>query len=321
MGHCGRLQQRHTYPLGRRRMERVIDSFLRGRSRGFLLVLAAALVGLVGWLDYTTGYDLSLSLFYLAPVALLAWYDNRRTAFTASLLSALAWALANTLAVSPGRLTPTLLAWNTAIRLGFFLIVAQLLSSLRAIYALQRSQARTDSLTGVHNARTFREVAQAELLRSQRIGYPLSLIYLDLDNFKTLNDQRGHSEGDVLLRSIGRGLSMHLRGTDIVGRLGGDEFAVLLPNTDREQAAIVASKLHSLLDASAKAVDPRVSLSMGVLTSLSPAPEVEALISAADKLMYEAKNGGKDVIRHGVYEPARRADPQTACRRAPDSTR
>lgn len=276
------------------------------------MALATALVGLVGWLDFTTGYDLSLSLFYLAPVALLAWYDDRRTAFMASMLSALAWALANSVALAPGRLTPTLFVWNTAIRLGFFLIVAQLLSSLRVVYALQRSQARMDSLTGVHNARTFREVAQAELLRSQRIGYPLSLIYFDLDNFKALNDRRGHSEGDILLHSIGRGLTTHLRSTDIVGRLGGDEFAVLLPNTDREQAAFVASKLHSLLDAKAKSIDPGVSLSMGVLTSLGSAPEVGALISAADRLMYEAKRGGKDVIRHGVYEPLGRADPQTA---------
>jgi diguanylate cyclase (GGDEF)-like protein len=133
-----------------------------------------------------------------------------------------------------------------------------------------------------------------------------------LDNVTVLNDHRGHSAGDALLRSIGRGLSTHLRNTDIVGRLGGDEFAVLLPNTDREQAATVASKLHRLLDASAKAVDPGVSVSMGVLTSLSSAPEVEVLISAADRLMYEAKNGGKDVIHHGVCEPAGRADPQTA---------
>jgi diguanylate cyclase (GGDEF)-like protein len=265
-----------------------------------LLALSVSLICLVGLLDYVTGYDLSLSLFYLAPVAVIAWYDTSVTAYLASAVSGLTWLTANTFA-GPGRLTPVLAAWNTAIRLGFFVIVAKLLGSLRAAHEAQRELARTDSLTGVHNGRSFRELVQVELLRAHRMSYPLSLIYLDLDNFKSLNDRQGHARGDALLQVVGRSLTDNLRGTDIVGRLGGDEFAVLLPNTDQEQAVVVASKLHALLDASTKAVDPEISLSMGVITSLSRAPQVEDLISAADGLMYEAKKGGKDVICRGLF--------------------
>ncbi len=282
-------------------MDQWINSFLRDRSRGFLRALSAALIALVGLLDYITGYDLSLSLFYLAPVAIEAWYDTGVIAYLASSLSALAWLLANTFAADPGRLTPAVAAWNTAIRLGFFVIVAKLLASLRLAHEAQRDLARTDSLTGAYNGRTFRELLQAELLRAHRMGYPLSLIYLDLDNFKSLNDRRGHAQGDALLQIVGRGLAGNLRGTDVVGRLGGDEFAVLLPNTNQEQAAVVASKLHTLLDASTKAVDARVSLSMGVVTNLSRTSQAEALISAADGLMYEAKRAGKNVVCHGLF--------------------
>jgi diguanylate cyclase (GGDEF)-like protein len=277
-----------------------INSFLRDRPRGFLWALCLALIMIVAFLDFATGYDLSLSLFYLPPVALLAWYDTGTTALLAASLSALAWILANTFA-GPGRQTPALAAWNTAIRLGFFVIVARLLASLRIAHETQRALARTDSLTGAFNGRTFREVAQIELLRAHRMGYPLSLIYLDLDNFKSLNDRRGHAQGDALLQVVGRGLIESLRATDVVGRLGGDEFAVLLPNTDQEQAAVVASKLQARLDRVTRVVDPHVTLSMGVVTSLSQMPQAEALISAADDLMYEAKKGGKNVICNGVF--------------------
>jgi diguanylate cyclase (GGDEF)-like protein len=280
-----------------------IDSFLMGRSRASLWAMCLALIAVVGFLDYITGYDLSLSLFYLAPVAMLAWYDRGASAYLASSLSAVAWLLANTLA-GPDRLSPGLAAWNTAIRLGFFVIVAKLMASLRLAHETQRELARTDSLTGAHNGRTFRELLQVELLRSRRMDYPVSLIYLDLDDFKSLNDRRGHAQGDALLQVVGHGLTEGLRATDVVGRLGGDEFAVLLPDTDQEQAALVASKLHVMLDRLTRPIDSQVSLSMGVITNSSREPDAEALISAADGLMYEAKRNGKNVIRCGVFPPS-----------------
>ena len=285
-------------------MVRRIETYLRGRSRGMLVSLSVLLIGAIGYLDFVTGYDLSLSLFYLAPVSILAWYDTQPAAYLAAALSGLVWLLANSFSAAPGRLTPSLAIWNTAIRLGFFVIVSRLLTSLRASHETQRDLARTDSLTGVFNGRTFRELVQIEMLRAHRMGYPLSLIYMDLDNFKSVNDRHGHADGDALLQAIGQGLTGNLRGTDVVGRVGGDEFAILLPNTDEEQAALVSSKLHALLSSSTTAIEPKVSLSMGVITSLSRAPEVEALISAADGLMYEAKKSGKDLIRRGMFQSA-----------------
>lgn len=280
-------------------MERLLDRFLRARSRQFLLALSVILIVLIGLVDYVTGYDLSLSLFYLAPVAILAWYDGGVTGYVAAITAALAWLIANSVGV-PVRLTPTLLGWNTAIRLGFFIIVAKLLSSLRLAHEAQRRLARTDALTGAYNGRAFREVVQVELLRADRMGYPVSLIYLDFDNFKALNDRRGHEAGDALLQTFGREMIAGLRRTDMVGRLGGDEFAVLLPNTQPEQAVLVATKLKALVDRSNEGADPQVSLSIGVVTSADQVPEAEALISAGDRLMYEAKKAGKNQIRKGL---------------------
>jgi diguanylate cyclase (GGDEF)-like protein len=111
---------------------------------------------------------------------------------------------------------------------GMFLVVVVVLSSLRGAWEREKIHARTDSLTGVSNARAFFEVAAVELARARRYQRPFTIAYLDLDNFKQVNDRFGHEVGDDLLQIVARTLREGSRASDFVARMGGDEFVVLL---------------------------------------------------------------------------------------------
>lgn len=267
-----------------------------------LVLLTVGFVGiaLVATADYLTGYDPALGFFYLLPVAFVAWFVGERAGIVISCIGALAWHVANLqdAAVSS---SPIVFYWNSATRLGFFLVVALLLSKLKN--ALQRESAlsRRDFLTGALNSRAFSEVGMAEILRARRHGHPFTVIYIDLDNFKTVNDTLGHSVGNTLLRHVVDTLKGTVRATDLVARLGGDEFVILLPETDRDSAKVLVSKLREqLLDAMQSQGWP-VTFSVGVLTCISSPANVDELIRAADAIMYEAKKTGKNAIRYSTY--------------------
>ncbi|HRI52198.1 MAG TPA: GGDEF domain-containing protein [Pseudomonadota bacterium] len=119
---------------------------------------------------------------------------------------------------------------------------------MRAAYERERRLALTDPLTGASNRRFFVEFAQREIERLRRYGLPFSLCYLDLDNFKDVNDQYGHSTGDDLLRQLVQALASQVRASDLVARMGGDEFALLLPQTDAAGALAAVSKLRDAID-------------------------------------------------------------------------
>ena len=222
---------------------------LEKRSKPFQLSLVFVLIGAVGVLDFFTGYELAFSLFYVIPISLVAWLQGRRLGMVASVVSALVWLGADVVA-GHSYSHPFILVWNTLIRFSFFGIITLLLPALRNAMKRERTLARTDSLTGAVNSRHFFEIAQVELDRLQRYGRPVTLGYIDLDNFKAINDQYGHNMGDNVLCAIVSYSQKHLRKIDIVARLGGDEFALLLPETNQEAAHVAISKLQGgLLEA------------------------------------------------------------------------
>jgi diguanylate cyclase (GGDEF)-like protein len=247
----------------------------------------------LGGIDYLTGYELSFSLFYLAPISLMAWYVGRNFAIALSFLAALVW-LAADIANLHYYSHMGLYFWNTAIRLGFFVIVAVLLSALKRVLERERLLARTDSLTEAMNSRYFLEQLQNEIDRANRYGRTFSLAYFDCDNFKEVNDRFGHSTGDEVLRRIVNGASKQLRSTDRIGRLGGDEFAILFPETDQEAVQSVVSRIQTSLKAEMESYNWGVTFSVGVLTCESQACTGENLIKLADDLMYSIKKNGKN---------------------------
>ena len=255
--------------------------------------IGVAFTLLLGGIDYLTGYELSFSLFYLAPISLMAWYVGRSFAIALSFIAALVW-LAADVANLHYYSHVGLYFWNTAIRLGFFVIVPVLLSALKQVLELERRLARTDTLTDAMNSRYFLEQVQNEADRANRYGRTFSLAYLDCDNFKEVNDRFGHNTGDEVLRRIVDGANGQLRSTDIIGRLGGDEFAIFFPETDREAAQSVVSRIQKSLKAEMESHNWGVTFSVGVLTCEGQACTGENLIKLADDLMYSIKKNGKD---------------------------
>jgi len=174
-------------------------------------------------------------------------------------------------------------------------------AKLRESLERERSAARVDFLTGILNRRGFFEIASSESQRSRRYQRPLSLVYVDLDNFKAMNDTMGHDAGDELLVEVAAVIHTEVRGTDTVGRLGGDEFAVLLPETDREQGTVVVRKVQErLLEAMQQKKWP-VTFSIGLISFEVPPESIEEMIREADRVMYSAKLKGKNSVAvHGM---------------------
>lgn len=263
-------------------------------SRGSVVTLAGALGLVVVALDHTTGSEISFSLFYVVPVALLAWRFDRTVALAAALLAATAWYVVELIG-DRVYTQPLIPMWNGFVRFGFFAIIAELLAVLKLTLGQHAHDARTDNLTGLLNRRGFIERAEVEMARFARSGNPFSLAYFDLDSFKLLNDSAGHAAGDDLLRKTGTAMIQHLRRSDVTARIGGDEFAVLLPDTGSDAVRLVIDRLRE--DLEVLAAGTGVGFSIGVVTFESQHLDLEQALGAADSLMYSIKKaGGRSVL-------------------------
>lgn len=270
------------------------------KPRTALLIAAGfVLIGLIGAFDYFTGGEIAFSIFYLIPISLIAWFTSRTMGLFMSIISAIIWLVVdlNTSTYSH----PFIPYWNATVRLGFFLIVTLLLLTLKTTLKHEEKLAKTDSLTGVANARAFAELASLEIDRARRYRHPFAAAYIDLDNFKPVNDVFGHTTGDTVLQTVAGTLQANLRAVDLVGRLGGDEFGILLPETRPKQAAVAAHKVQKILLDAMQANNWPVTFSIGVVTFLRPPRSVDEMIQEADNLMYSAKKSGKNVIKEKTY--------------------
>ena len=273
---------------------------LEKRSKIFWSAAGFALIGLIGILDFLTGFEVAFSLFYMIPVSLLTWLTGRRSGIVASLASAGVWLIAD-LTAGNSYSHPFIYVWNTLMGLGFFLIVTFLLSTLKRALEHERELSHTDYLTGAVNSRFFFDLLQIEINRSQRYKHPFTIAYVDIDNFKVINDRFGHSTGDQVLRAVVNQARKHLRKSDVVARLGGDEFALLLPETNQDSARVVLSKFQSGNLAEMQHSDWPVTLSIGALTCLNAPNAIEELVRMADDLMYSVKRDSKNAIKYSTY--------------------
>ena len=275
-----------------------IFNFFSSKSKAFLITLGAGLVGVVGLFDYLTG-DIPFSLFYLIPICFITWYTGMHTGILTSFACALIYFFDQYTDIRIPYYQP-LVYWNAFIILGFFLVVTCSLAKLKAALDKERIHARTDYLTEALNSRSFRELVETGLIRAKRYKSQMTVAYIDLDNFKIVNDGLGHSVGDELLRRVVQTIRGNLRRTDTVARLGGDEFAILLPETSSEQARILVDRIQESLLKVMRTNDWPVTLSIGVVSFVSPPSTFDELIRVADSTMYCAKSGGKNQVNYAV---------------------
>jgi diguanylate cyclase (GGDEF)-like protein len=153
----------------------------------------------------------------------------------------------------------------------------------------------TDALTGLLNRRYIEERLLEEVKRSTRHSFPMSFMMLDVDNFKSYNDQFGHPAGDEALKIVGHVVRETLRGADVAARYGGEEFAILLPQTTRNEAAAIAERIRSNIE---NAAFPHrlVTASIGVASCSAELCSPKIIVSAADKALYEAKKRGRNSV-------------------------
>jgi len=159
--------------------------------------------------------------------------------------------------------------------------------------------AATDPLTGAFNRREFKSLSEQERMRSQRYGRPLSILMMDLDKFKVINDTHGHAVGDEALKHFTLMCTNALRNVDVFGRWGGEEFVVLLPETDIEGAAIIAERIRKAVSESTFIAEGKtlsISVSIGVAQYKEGEISVDMPLARADEGVYEAKEAGRDRI-------------------------
>jgi diguanylate cyclase (GGDEF)-like protein len=272
------------------------------RRRFFVTGAATVAVLLIGALDYATGPGISFLLFYLIPIGLVSWFAGLIPGVAISVFASLL--LFRTGPLATGRPDwEHLHYWNVFMRFGVFAVVAYVVSMQAVIRRLLRREkdlSRRDDLTGAVNRRAFTELLTAEILRLSRYGRYFSLAYIDLDNFKSVNDRRGHAAGDRLLRIVAEMLRKNIRSSDVVARLGGDEFAILLPETDAVSAEAVIRKVQGSVDDVLREGRWDVTMSIGLLTCGSSPGSCDQALHKADALMYRAKSEGKNRVCHGV---------------------
>ena len=273
---------------------RVLDLFKPSYlSVGKAFGLSVAFMLLIFFFDIATATEIRLGALYVLPIALVGLHCNKRSYLLAviflSVLFQTVSAIQSSVPIAP---------FITSIAVGFIsaCLVALLASTVRDHHDELRTLSQTDWLTKLKNRHGFELAMEFELERQKRYGGSFSLILIDLDKFKELNDSHGHTEGDRALKVVGEILHKSTRDSDISARLGGDEFAVLLPNSKRAECEFVCNQLVSRIQTSMIDAHFDVTASIGAATFDHPPQSLTAAVQIADKAMYKAKADGRNRV-------------------------
>jgi len=258
-------------------------------------ILAGSILAVivVSFMSYYTG-DFSLEVVYALVILLSAWYAGRLQGLIVAFFSGagivLSYYFFNAQSVAMHYA-------NMGLEIVVLTAISLLTAALREHHLKAEYMASYDSLTGVSNRNSFFLLTQQVMNEASRYKRPFSLAFFDLDNFKEVNDRKGHLEGDKALKLVAEVIRSNLRQTDIVARFGGDEFVVLLPETDHAMAESVLRNLQSKLLHAMEENNWPITFSIGAVTCKSFHFSIDDLLQLADNYLYSVKSLSKNDLR------------------------
>lgn len=285
---------------------------MRRFPAGPVVAVAFPLIALIAAVDWVTG-PVAMSLLYYVPVVGAAWLAGVWPGVFSALGSG---ACLMSVAILQAEHPTPIVYWNSLTRVVTFIALALFVALLRrdrdVLDDLNRrlqealrneaSLARTDALTGLANGRAFRETLARELARSRRAGGAIAVGYLDLDNFKRVNDRFGHDEGDEVLRRVATVLTESIRAVDLAARLGGDEFVIAIVDPGENTCETIGARItEKLREVAAHYPETGFGATIGFASFREAPADVETLLKLADDSMYEvkARNKGSFAIVRG----------------------
>ena len=274
--------------------------------RIILSVVLFLLIIMVFGLNLYVGKYFNVFVFNLFPVVMAAWWIGLEMgvifAISCSLLG-----FASDFLIKPEVGLP-LTVITTLIRIIVLSLIAY--GSWKIQDMMQRLLVfgLTDILTDMNNRRGFFMQGQLELERVSRAKRPISFVYIDLDDFKTVNDSKGHDSGDEVLQYVANIIKSRLRKSDVSARLGGDEFAIVLPFTDKEGALKLGNELQRCINESLANHQIPITISIGIATFMQAPESLDYALKCADSVMYEIKNSTKNAMLQRNFLPTSRAD-------------
>ena len=268
-------------------------------------VVSTVLLGLfaVGYIDVISGIQIRVFPLYFLPLIYGAWHVGKAGTIAFSLIATCLWVLAQVLS---GQIYSHTYIWtiNFLTQGSAFLLVSLLFNRLHKSLVNERELSRTDALTGLPNRLSFQNHAGILLSFCARKKLPVSLAFIDLDNFKQVNDRFGHHEGDRILIKVAGILAASFRSSDLLARMGGDEFVIFLPDTKDDVANSVLETVRVQLNQTPELMAHSVTASIG-LVSYDAAPiDLKDMIKLADQLMYVVKSEGKNRVYTQRLSPA-----------------
>lgn len=265
-----------------------------------LFTLLILFVLVIGYLHYLVGMAYEFYLLFLMPMLCVSWYFSRNAAYFVVIFILIVWGVGDALLMG-GVPDKSSLIFNSVVRLIVFLSAARLLMLLRTLFDRESKFAREDGLTGLLNRREFYELGERVLASANRQSIPVSIVFVDVDKFKEINDSFGHDIGDRLLTLVANTMKASVRSTDVVGRVGGDEFALILPDLNGGSALTFVEKLqNALLDVMKNEQWP-ATFSIGIASFQTSPKHLEAAVTKADSLMYCVKRNGRNKITQQIY--------------------
>lgn len=259
-------------------------------SEGKVLIAGVLVMVAIFVTDIFSGADIRLHVLYVFPLASIALNCKQISRPLFGLALSLAFQLF-TFVENGIRHSP--LVADALVTFSASLLIIVLARATRENYLHTQNLAATDSLTGLHNRRSFQSIADLEVGRQKRYGGVFSMAMIDLDNFKVLNDSQGHHAGDEALRLVSEALRHHIRESDSAARLGGDEFAILMPNAQEADCRHLCDQLGARISATLAAAGYAVTASIGCTTFDRAPDSVAEAFQRADRAMYAAKAAGK----------------------------